>query len=231
MQTNGNKDNESRICTSRIADVSTLLRWVLLSWHEKNKIILGFFKKHFTEVVMWMSGIIKLLQSFLSPSQCCFCKIHHPWESEVLPSVVKFQVTIWGTASVAVCIRRKAPADGDPITSKTKPNCVRSSWGPKRTYDDVRLARVSAGVHTEVALDLVSSLIEQIQVVFHWVSVMKALAQTDNTWCRERAWLDLSSMRIHWMLPLWRPVIFWAVSTLRFSCLRTQTLTSDQRCA
>lgn len=54
------------------------------------------------------------------------------------------------------------------------------------TYDNVRLAWASAGIHTEVALDLVSSLIEQIQVVLHWVSIMKTLAQTDNTWCRRR---------------------------------------------
>lgn len=53
------------------------------------------------------------------------------------------------------------------------------------TYDDIRLAGASTGVCCEVALDLVSSLIEQVQVVFHWVSIMKALAQTDDTWWRE----------------------------------------------
>lgn len=50
------------------------------------------------------------------------------------------------------------------------------------TYDDVGLAGASAGVGCEVALDLVSGLIEQVQIVFHRVSIMKALAQTDDTW-------------------------------------------------
>lgn len=48
------------------------------------------------------------------------------------------------------------------------------------TDDDVGLA----GIHREVSLDLVSSLIEQVQVVLHWVPVVKALAQTDDTWGR-----------------------------------------------
>jgi len=49
------------------------------------------------------------------------------------------------------------------------------------TYDDVRVARASTGIYCEVSLDLISSLIEQVQVVLHWVSIMKALAQTDDT--------------------------------------------------
>lgn len=55
------------------------------------------------------------------------------------------------------------------------------------TYDDVSLTRAG----TEVALDLAGGLIEQIQVVFHRVSIMEALTQTDNTWCRGRRWLYL----------------------------------------
>lgn len=76
------------------------------------------------------------------------------------------------------------------------------------TYDDVRLARAGAGVGAKVALDLVGGLIEQIQVVFHRVSIMKALAQTDNTWCRGRRRLYPSSMLIYWKEPLWRLQIF-----------------------
>lgn len=48
------------------------------------------------------------------------------------------------------------------------------------TYDHIRLAG-SAGICCEVALDLVSSLIEQVQVVFHWVSIMEALTETNDT--------------------------------------------------
>lgn len=54
------------------------------------------------------------------------------------------------------------------------------------TYDDVRLVGASAAICCEVALNLVSSLIEQVQVVFHWVSIMKALARTDDTWRRKK---------------------------------------------
>lgn len=71
------------------------------------------------------------------------------------------------------------------------------------TYDDVRLARAGADVGAKVALDLVGGLIEQIQVVFHRVSIVKALAQTDNTWCRGRRRLYPSSMLIYWKEPLW----------------------------
>lgn len=103
------------------------------------------------------------------------------------------------------------------------------------TYDDIRLARAGAGVQAEVALDLVSSLIEQIQVVFHWVSLMKTLAQMDNTWCRGRAWLDLSSMLIYWNLPLWRLQIFagymWSHFHLKVVLPEGPTLTSEQICA
>lgn len=62
------------------------------------------------------------------------------------------------------------------------------------TYDDVGLAGAGAGVTAEVALDLVSGLIEQIQVVFHWVPIVKALAQTDNTWRGGRTRLYLSGI-------------------------------------
>lgn len=53
------------------------------------------------------------------------------------------------------------------------------------TYDDVRLDG-SAGVCREVTLDLVSSLIEQVQVVFHWVSIMEALTEANDTWQKEK---------------------------------------------
>lgn len=49
------------------------------------------------------------------------------------------------------------------------------------TYDDVGLAGASACICREVALDLVSSLIEQVEVVFHRVAVVEALAQPDDT--------------------------------------------------
>lgn len=53
------------------------------------------------------------------------------------------------------------------------------------TYDDVRLTGGSAGNPRQVALNLESSLIKQVQVVFHWVSIMEALAETNDT-CREK---------------------------------------------
>lgn len=76
------------------------------------------------------------------------------------------------------------------------------------TYDDVRLARTGAGLGAKVALDLVGGLIEQIQVVFHRVSIVKALAQTDNTWCRGRRQLYPCGVLIYWKEPLWRLQIF-----------------------
>lgn len=164
---------------------------------------------------MWMSAIVKLPQSFfITKSMLFVCRINHSWASEVL----LFRST------------------GGDITSDV--------WGPARspgetetdsplTYDDVRLVRASAGVHTEVALDLVSSLVEQIQVVLHWVSIMKPLAQTDNTWSRRRTWLDLSSLLSYWKLPLWRLQIFAAyiLSRYHFKVVLPEgpTLTSEQR--
>lgn len=67
------------------------------------------------------------------------------------------------------------------------------------TYDDVRLAGASAGICCEVALDLVSSLIEQVQVVLHWVSIMKALAQTDDAWGRKKTGIidKLCGVQLH----------------------------------
>lgn len=103
------------------------------------------------------------------------------------------------------------------------------------TYDDIRLAGAGAGVGAEVALDLVRSLIEQIQVVFHWVSIMEALAQMDDTWCRGRAWSGLSRMLIYWKLPLWRLQIFagYILSHFDFKVVSPEgpTLTSEQICA
>lgn len=49
------------------------------------------------------------------------------------------------------------------------------------TYDDVWLAGGSTGICCKVALNLVSSLIKQVQVVLHWIAVMEALTQTDDT--------------------------------------------------
>lgn len=102
--------------------------------------------------------------------------------------LVKLQVTfeVRPDQNADVCSGRKAPATGDHGKWKTKPSWKRdqSKTASSLTYDDVGLARAGTGVHTEVALDLVSSLIEQIQVVFHRVSIMKTLAQTDDTWCR-----------------------------------------------
>lgn len=67
------------------------------------------------------------------------------------------------------------------------------------TYDNVRLAgcslSLSAGICCEVALDLISSLIEQVQVVFHWVSIVEALAETNDTW-RGRKTGTLNTL--HW---------------------------------
>lgn len=66
------------------------------------------------------------------------------------------------------------------------------------TYDEVSLTQAGTGIGAEVALDLAGGLIEQIQVVFHRVSIMEALTQTDNTWCRGRRRLCLSSFLIYW---------------------------------
>lgn len=184
---------------------------------------------------MW--SIIKLLQSFSSnvnvvsanssihgSQRCCWWWIQQDRSADIRS-------------------RRKAPAVGDHLSGK--PSLLgwelslkwfrRVKTASSLTYDDIRLARASAGVHAEVALDLVSSLIEQIQVVFHWVSIMKTLAQMDNTWCRGRAWLDLSSMLIYCKLPLWRLQIFagYILSHFNFKVVLPEgpTLTSEQICA
>lgn len=57
------------------------------------------------------------------------------------------------------------------------------------TYDDVRLAGASTGVGCEVSLDLESSLIEQVEVVLHRVTIVKALARAVDTW-RKRWRMD-----------------------------------------
>lgn len=133
--------------------------------------------------------------------------------------------------STDACNRKRPKASGDYAKQETKPRDLSKKflwiwsdaarrggrqdqkWSHQAvlsslTYDDVRLARAGAGVGAKVALDLVGGLIEQIQVVFHWVSIVKALAQTDNTWCRGRRRLYPSSMLIYWNEPLWRLLIF-----------------------
>lgn len=59
-------------------------------------------------------------------------------------------------------------------------NIVHKACVASLTYDDVRVAGGTLGVCGEVALDLVGSLIEQVKVVFHRVSVVETLAETND---------------------------------------------------
>lgn len=53
------------------------------------------------------------------------------------------------------------------------------------TYDDVRVAGVTPVICCEVPLDLVSSLIEQIQVIFYRIWIVDTLTETDDPCQRE----------------------------------------------
>lgn len=177
--------------------------------------------------VKWLCDWMLLLSCrnlFLSPSQCPFMQNQSFMgvggaalraESGHLLPAVTFEML--PDRSADACSRKRPSRDY--IKQETKPrdpskrflwiwsNAAAGRQYRKRphlavlsslTYDDVRLAWAGAGVGAEVALDLVGGLIEQIQVVFHRVSIVKALAQTDNTWCRGRRQLFPSSMLIYW---------------------------------
>lgn len=203
----------------------------LLAWKEQQIVFLDSTSLKW----LWMWSIIKLLRCF-SPNVSVVSANSIIHGSRRCCSSVLL-VWIQQDRSADPRSRRRAPAVGDHLGGKPSLKWFRRlKTASSLTYDDIRLAGASAGVGAEVALDLVSSLIEQIQVVFHWVSIMETLAQMDNTWCRGGgAWSGLSSMLIYWKLPLWRLQIFagYILSHFNFKVVSPEgpTLISEQICA
>lgn len=222
----GNKDAGSRICTSRTAgETSPPCQAECCSLGMKmSTVVLGLFVCLDSTPVKWLCDCLPLLScpiSFYRHVDALYAKsiIHgsrrrcSSAESRHLRPVVTFERL--PDRSADACSRKRPKASGDYVKQETKPrdpskrllwiwsDAARRQAGPHQaarsslTYDDVRLARAGTGVGAKVALDLVGSLIEQIQVVFHRVSIVKALAQTDNTWCRGRRRFYPSSMLIY----------------------------------